>query len=57
MGAESTARAAADLGFDVVFAADAMSGMTAAEHTHALTVTFPRFGEILSAEETLDRLS
>src|SRR3954454_304715 len=38
MGVESTARAAADHGFDVVFAADAMSGMTAAEHDHALSV-------------------
>ncbi|GAA2847030.1 hydrolase [Actinoplanes cyaneus] len=56
MGVESTARAAADLGFDVVFAADAMSGMTAAEHTHALTVILPRFGEILSTEEILARL-
>ncbi|MFF5227928.1 isochorismatase family protein [Dactylosporangium sp. NPDC000521] len=46
MGVESTARAAADHGFEVVFAADAMSGMTAAEHEHALTVTLPRFGAV-----------
>ncbi|GAA4610091.1 nicotinamidase-related amidase [Actinoplanes octamycinicus] len=56
MGVESTARAAADLGFEVVFASDAMSGMTAAEHTHALSVVLPRFGEVLSTAEILDRL-
>ncbi|NMO57389.1 isochorismatase family protein [Actinoplanes sp. TBRC 11911] len=57
MGVESTARAAADHGFEVVFAADAMSGTTAAEHDHALTVVLPRFGEVVTAGEVLDRLS
>ncbi len=56
MGVESTARAAADLGFEVVFAADAMSGVTAGEHTHALTVVLPRFGEVLTTAEVLARL-
>jgi nicotinamidase-related amidase len=56
MGVESTARAAADLGFEVVFASDAMSGMTAAEHTHALDVVLPRFGEVLTTAEILARL-
>jgi nicotinamidase-related amidase len=56
MGVESTARAAADHGFAVLFAADAMSGMTAAEHEHALTVVLPRFGEVLTTEELLTRL-
>lgn len=57
MGVESTARAASDHGFEVVFAADAMSGMTAAEHDHALTVVLPRFGEVLTTDEVLDQLS
>lgn len=57
MGVESTARAAADLGFEVVFAADAMSGTTAQEHTHALTVVLPRFGEVLTTAEILARLA
>ncbi|BCJ40075.1 hydrolase [Actinoplanes ianthinogenes] len=56
MGVESTARAAADLGFEVVFASDAMSGMTAAEHTHALSVVLPRFGDVLTTEEILAQL-
>jgi nicotinamidase-related amidase len=46
MGVESTARAAADHGFDLIFAADAMSGATAAEHEHALTTILPRFGAV-----------
>ncbi|MFF0366722.1 isochorismatase family protein [Micromonospora sp. NPDC005087] len=57
MGVESTARAASDHGFEVIFTADAMSGMTAAEHDHALTVVMPRFGEVVTTDEVLDRLS
>ncbi|MET8310715.1 isochorismatase family protein [Micromonospora sp. NPDC005173] len=57
MGVESTARAASDHGFEVIFTADAMSGMTAAEHDHALTVVLPRFGEVVTTDEVLDRLS
>jgi nicotinamidase-related amidase len=53
MGVESTARAAADHGFAVLFAADAMSGMTAAEHEHAIRVILPRFGELLTTQELL----
>src|SRR5690349_13772358 len=56
MGVESTARAAADHGFEVVFAADAMSGMTAAEHEHALAVTLPRFGDVRDTEQLLAQL-
>jgi nicotinamidase-related amidase len=57
MGVESTARAASDHGFEVVFAADAMSGMTAQEHEHAVTVVLPRFGEVVATDEVLRRLS
>jgi nicotinamidase-related amidase len=57
MGVESTARAAADHGFEVVFAADAMSGVTAAEHEHALTAVLPRFGAVLTTDEVLARLA
>jgi nicotinamidase-related amidase len=53
MGVESTARAAADHGFEVVFAADAMSGMTTAEHEHALAVVLPRFGAVHSTRHLL----
>jgi hypothetical protein len=33
-----------------------MSGMTTQEHEHALTVTLPRFGEVLTTDEILQRL-
>lgn len=57
MGVESTARAASDHGFEVVFVADAMSGTTPGEHEHALSVVLPRFGEVVSTDEVLRRLS
>lgn len=57
MGVESTARAAADHGFEVVFAADAMSGVTALEHEHALTVVLPRFGEVTTTDAVLARIT
>jgi len=57
MGVESTARAASDHGFKVVFASDAMSGMTTAEHDHALTVVLPRFGAVITTDEVLAQLT
>ncbi|MFI5841998.1 isochorismatase family protein [Catenuloplanes sp. NPDC051500] len=57
MGVESTARAAADHGFDLLFAADAMSGPAAAEHEHALSTTLPRFGTVHDTAQLLDLLA
>ena len=51
MGVESTARAAADLGYRLVFVEDAMSGLTAAEHQSSVTLDFPRFGTVVTAAE------
>lgn len=51
LGVESTARAAADLGYRLVFAEDAMSGLTAAEHRAAVSLDFPRFGTVVAAAE------
>lgn len=51
MGVESTARAAADLGYRLVFAEDAMSALTAAEHRAAVSLDFPRFGTVVTAAE------
>lgn len=56
MGVESTARAASDAGFQLVFPADAMSGMTAAEHENSVTRIFPRFGEVTTTAEVLGRV-
>ena len=57
MGVESTARAAADHGFEVVFASDAMSGVTAGEHEHALTTVLPRFGAVQHTAHLLTLLA
>lgn len=46
MGVESTARAALDLGYDVEFVANAMSGLAADEHDFAVERTFPRLGTV-----------
>ncbi|MEU9253805.1 isochorismatase family protein [Streptomyces sp. NPDC048270] len=46
MGVESTARAAADHGYQLEFVADAMSGLAADEHEFTIERTFPRFGEV-----------
>jgi nicotinamidase-related amidase len=51
MGVESTARAAADLGYGLVFARDAMAGLTAAEHEAAVALDFPRFGTVVDASQ------
>ena len=46
LGVESTARAAADLGYDLVFAEDAMTAFTAAEHEASVRLDFPRLGTV-----------
>ncbi|MEU3979105.1 isochorismatase family protein [Streptomyces sp. NPDC026672] len=49
LGVESTARAAADLGYDLVFAEDAMAAFTAAEHDASVRLDFPRLGTVVRA--------
>lgn len=51
MGVESTARAASDLDYDLVFAEDAMTALTAPEHEAAVTLDLPRFGTVLPCAE------
>lgn len=51
MGVESTARAAADHGYRVVFVEDAMSALTQEEHVAAVLRAFPRFGTVLTAAD------
>lgn len=46
LGVESTARAAGDLGYDLVFAEDAMSALTAEEHRASVDLDFPRLGTV-----------
>ncbi|MFB7390971.1 isochorismatase family protein [Streptomyces sp. NPDC056191] len=55
LGVESTARAAGDLGYDLVFAEDAMSALTADEHRASVDLDFPRLGTVAPvAEITLE---
>lgn len=50
-GVESTARTAAELGFNVVFLEDAMSSMEAEMHRFAVEKIFPRLGRVRKAEQ------
>jgi nicotinamidase-related amidase len=49
LGVESTARAAADLGYDLVFVEDAMAAFTTAEHEASVRLDFPRLGSVVAA--------
>lgn len=51
LGVESTARAAADLGYDLVFAEDTMAAFTAAEHEASVRLDFPRLGTVTRSKE------
>ncbi|MEU8922147.1 isochorismatase family protein [Kitasatospora sp. NPDC048545] len=51
LGVESSARAAADHGYELVFVEDAMTGLTAEEHRAAVELDFPRLGEVVVAED------
>ncbi|TLS41088.1 isochorismatase family protein [Streptomyces montanus] len=51
LGVESTARAAGDLGYDLVFVEDAMAALTAPEHEAAVRLDFPRLGTVVTGSE------
>ncbi|MFC9841782.1 isochorismatase family protein [Streptomyces sp. NPDC060223] len=51
LGVESTARAAGDLGYDLVFVEDAMAALTAPEHEAAVSLNFPRLGTVVTSAE------
>ncbi|NEB05390.1 isochorismatase family protein [Streptomyces sp. SID13726] len=51
LGVESTARAAGDLGYDLVFVEDAMTALTAPEHEASVRLDFPRLGTVVTAAE------
>lgn len=53
LGVESTARAAADHGYELEFAADAMSDFDADLHQFAVTRTLPHFGKVTTAGDYL----
>jgi nicotinamidase-related amidase len=56
MGVESTARAAFDQGYELVFVEDAMATMKAEMHRFATDTIFPRMGRVRSTETVLEAL-
>ncbi len=56
MGVESTARAAYDAGYALVFAEDAMTTMSAEWHEFAIKNLFPRMGRVRSTAEIIQAL-
>ena len=56
MGVESTARAAFDAGYALVFAEDAMTTMGAEWHEFATKNLFPRMGRVRSTEQIIAAL-
>ena len=55
-GVESTARDAYERGYELVFAEDAMAGLSAEAHQFAVATIFPRIGMVRSTEEVLAAL-
>jgi nicotinamidase-related amidase len=54
---ESTARGAADLGYNVTLVLDAMTDRSAQMHQHSVENVFPRFGETTQTDEVLKLLN
>ena len=55
-GGEATARAAFDHGYEVVFAEDAMSSVSAEAHEFPIKNVFPRMGRVRSVEQIVKAL-
>jgi nicotinamidase-related amidase len=56
-GVESTARAAFDRGYELIFIEDAMSSLSAPAHEFAVQNIFPRMGRVRSTREILAALA
>ncbi len=57
IGVESTARFAFELGFQQIFAEDAMSARSALEHEHSIKTIFPRLGRVRKTADILSALA
>ncbi|NML65214.1 isochorismatase family protein [Hymenobacter sp. RP-2-7] len=53
IGVEGTARAAAERGYNIAFATDAMTDRVAAAHANSLQYIFPRLGQLGTTDELL----
>jgi nicotinamidase-related amidase len=56
-GVESTARAAFDRGYKIIFAEDAMSSISAEAHNFSVSNLFPRIGRVRTVDQILERSS
>jgi nicotinamidase-related amidase len=56
IGVESTARAAFDYGYEIVFVEDAMSSMSAEAHKYPVGNIFPRMGRVRTLAQVLEAL-
>jgi nicotinamidase-related amidase len=56
IGVESTARDAYERGYELVFAADAMTGRHAESHVNSIEQIFPRMGRVRPTEEIVAAL-
>jgi nicotinamidase-related amidase len=57
IGVESTARAAFDMGYELIFVEDAMSSISAEAHQFAVKHIFPRMGRVRSTQEVVAELA
>jgi nicotinamidase-related amidase len=55
-GVESTARDAAEIGYELIFAEDAMTGGSAEGHANSVKHIFPRMGRVRSTGEIIAAL-
>lgn len=53
IGVDTTAREAFQHGYQLIFASDAISGLTRNEHDYVMSAIFPRIGRIRTTEEIL----
>jgi nicotinamidase-related amidase len=56
-GVESTARAAFDRGYDLIFAEDAMTSLSEEAHAFPVRNIFPRMGRVRKTNEVLEALA
>ena len=56
IGVESTARDAYERGYELVFASDAMAGMSPEAHANSLERIFPRMGRVRTTDEIIAAL-
>ncbi|MGC1462887.1 MAG: hydrolase [Terracidiphilus sp.] len=55
-GVESTARDAYELGYELVFASDAMTGLSPESHANSIERIFPRIGRVRTTDQTIAAL-